>query len=71
VQGVRTFAEQDALYAQGRTRKGLRVTNAKGGQSYHNYGLAADCALLTIISDKTAIQKVNPFPDPHPVCGCR
>ena len=43
---LRTFAEQDALYAQGRTKKGKKVTNAKGGQSYHNYGLAVDIVLL-------------------------
>jgi peptidoglycan L-alanyl-D-glutamate endopeptidase CwlK len=43
---LRTFAEQDALYAQGRTKAGLKVTNAKGGQSYHNYGLAIDIVLL-------------------------
>lgn len=43
---LRTFAEQDALYAQGRTKKGKIVTNAKGGQSYHNYGLAIDIVLL-------------------------
>jgi peptidoglycan L-alanyl-D-glutamate endopeptidase CwlK len=42
----RTFAEQDALYAQGRIKPGKIVTNAKGGQSYHNYGLAIDIALL-------------------------
>jgi peptidoglycan L-alanyl-D-glutamate endopeptidase CwlK len=42
----RTFAEQDALYAQGRNKPGRIVTNAKGGQSYHNYGLAIDIALL-------------------------
>lgn len=46
VQGLRTFAEQDALYAQGRTKKGPKVTNSKGGQSFHNYGLAIDFALL-------------------------
>jgi peptidoglycan L-alanyl-D-glutamate endopeptidase CwlK len=45
-QGMRTIAEQNALYAQGRTRKGAIVTNAKGGSSYHNYGLAIDFALL-------------------------
>lgn len=45
-QGLRTFAEQDALYAQGRTVKGKRVTNAKGGQSMHNYGLAVDYAFV-------------------------
>lgn len=45
-QGMRTIAEQNALYAQGRTKKGAIVTNAKGGNSYHNYGLAIDFALL-------------------------
>lgn len=33
---------QDALYAQGRTKPGKRVTNAKAGQSMHNYRLAFD-----------------------------
>src|SRR5258708_12842627 len=42
VQGLRTKAEQDALYAQGRTTPGKVVTNAKGGQSMHNYGLPVD-----------------------------
>ena len=42
VQGLRTFAEQDALFAQGRTKPGPVVTNARGGQSNHNYGLAVD-----------------------------
>lgn len=46
VQGLRTFDEQNKLYAQGRTVPGNRVTNAKAGQSYHNYGLAIDFALL-------------------------
>ena len=46
-QGFRTFALQDALYAQGRTTPGAIVTNAKGGQSPHNYGLAVDVTLLT------------------------
>jgi len=41
VQGLRTFAEQDALFA-----KRPKVTKAKGGQSLHNYGLAIDFALL-------------------------
>ena len=50
---LRTFAEQDALYAQGRTklfdangRKLGVVTKAKGGQSIHNFGLALDIVLL-------------------------
>lgn len=42
VSGLRTFAEQNALYAQGRTTPGSIVTNARGGQSLHNYGLAVD-----------------------------
>lgn len=42
VQGLRTFAEQDAIFAQGRTKPGKRVTNARGGQSNHNFGLACD-----------------------------
>lgn len=33
----RSDEEQNALYAQGRTSKGKIVTNAKGGQSDHNY----------------------------------
>ncbi len=47
VQGLRTIAEQDALYAQGRTKPGPIVTKAKGGSSFHNYGLAIDFAILT------------------------
>lgn len=46
VQGLRTIAEQNAIYAQGRTKPGPIVTNAKGGSSYHNYGLAFDFALM-------------------------
>lgn len=44
VQGLRTFAEQDALFAKGRTKPGAKVTNARGGKSWHNYGLAVDLA---------------------------
>lgn len=40
----RTVAEQDALYAKGRTAKGGIVTNAKGSsyQSMHQWGVAFD-----------------------------
>lgn len=44
--GNRTWAEQDALYAQGRSKPGPRVTNARGGQSNHNYGIAVDVTLF-------------------------
>ena len=40
--GLRTFAEQNALYAKGRTAPGNVVTNARAGDSWHNYGLAFD-----------------------------
>lgn len=43
--GFRTHEEQDALFAQGRTEPGNIVTNAGGGESYHNYGLAVDFAV--------------------------
>ena len=46
VQGLRTIEEQNELYAQGRTRPGSIVTNAKGGSSYHNYGLAFDFVIM-------------------------
>lgn len=39
-QGLRTFDEQNKLFAQR-----PKVTNAKGGQSIHNYGLAFDFCL--------------------------
>lgn len=42
---IRSFHRSDELYAQGRTTKGNIVTNAKAGQSYHNYGLAIDFVL--------------------------
>lgn len=40
--GMRTAAEQNKLYAQGRTLPGHKVTNAQAGQSMHNYGFAVD-----------------------------
>jgi len=39
---LRTFDEQQELWEQGRSKPGKIVTNAKAGQSYHNYGLAFD-----------------------------
>lgn len=41
---LRTVEEQDALYAQGRTKKGSIVTNAKGSSysSMHQWGVAFD-----------------------------
>jgi peptidoglycan L-alanyl-D-glutamate endopeptidase CwlK len=48
--GLRTYAEQNELYAKGRTSSGSVVTNAKGGQSNHNFGLAFD--VVPIVNGK-------------------
>lgn len=44
----RSDAEQEALYAKGRTEKGAKVTNARAGQSPHNYkpSFAFDIAFI-------------------------
>ena len=41
-EGLRTQAQQNALYAEGRTLPGKIVTEARAGWSNHNYGLAVD-----------------------------
>jgi peptidoglycan L-alanyl-D-glutamate endopeptidase CwlK len=46
ISGTRSYAEQDALFAKGRTEPGPIVTNARGGQSNHNFGLAWDIGLF-------------------------
>jgi len=46
ISGFRTYAEQNALYAQGRTAPGEIVTNAKGGYSNHNFGIAFDVGVF-------------------------
>ncbi|WP_442780551.1 M15 family metallopeptidase [Bacillus sp. Au-Bac7] len=43
--GYLSYAEQDALYAQGRTKPGEIFTNANGGQSKHNFGIVVDYCL--------------------------
>ncbi|WEN14030.1 M15 family metallopeptidase [Rhodanobacter sp. AS-Z3] len=46
ISGLRTYAEQDALYAQGRTAPGNVVTKARAGYSAHNFGIAFDVGLF-------------------------
>lgn len=46
ISGLRTYAEQDALYAKGRTKPGPKVTNCPGGYSNHNFGLAFDVGVF-------------------------
>jgi peptidoglycan L-alanyl-D-glutamate endopeptidase CwlK len=52
-QGLRSWAEQDALYARGRTEPPMGrkyiITKARGGQSYHNFGLAFDIVVLDAV----------------------
>ena len=47
---LRSLSEQAALYMQGRSAPGHIVTNAKPGQSAHNYGLALD--IVPIVNGK-------------------
>lgn len=42
VRGRRSVAQQEKYYAQGRTKPGLVITSARGGYSFHNYGVAFD-----------------------------
>lgn len=44
--GNRTYAEQDVIYAQGRTIAGIKVTKARGGESNHNFGIAWDIGIF-------------------------
>lgn len=46
ISGLRSWAAQAALYAQGRTKPGPIVTKARPGSSWHNYGLAIDLGLF-------------------------
>jgi peptidoglycan LD-endopeptidase CwlK len=46
ISGLRTYDEQNALYAQGRTKPGRVVTNARGGYSNHNFGIAFDIGVF-------------------------
>ncbi len=46
ISGTRTFDEQDELFAQGRTKSGPIVTNARGGFSNHNFGIAWDVGIF-------------------------
>lgn len=61
-QGFRSKAEQDALYAQGRTKKGNIVTNAKGSDysSQHQWGIAFDIAINDpkLLYNEATIKKV-------------
>jgi len=47
ISGTRTYAEQTALFRQGRFgNPGQIVTNARAGQSWHNFGFAWDIGIF-------------------------
>lgn len=46
ISGLRSWSQQASLFAQGRTKPGRIVTNARPGSSWHNYGLAIDLGLF-------------------------
>jgi peptidoglycan L-alanyl-D-glutamate endopeptidase CwlK len=70
VQGMRTFAEQQAIYNQGRTTPGEIVTWSPPGSSYHNYGLAIDvCPFKTGSTEELDwgydFSKLKPYSEKH------
>ncbi len=62
ISGLRSYEEQDALYAQGRTAPGDIVTNARGGYSNHNFGIAFDIGVFegnTYLADSPKYKAVG------------
>lgn len=55
--GYRSYQSQKELWDQGRNKPGSVVTNAKPGESFHNFGLAADCCFIS---------KDDPYLEKHP-----
>jgi hypothetical protein len=58
---LRTMAQQREIYAQGRTKPGRVVSNAKPGQSAHNFGYAVDLWPLKANGDFDWCAKVDLF----------
>lgn len=68
----RSKEEQDALYAQGRTKSGKKVTNAKGGKSKHNHtvnGKPASLAFDIAIKGKNGGLNWNGQTAPWQIAG--
>lgn len=55
--GLRSWEEQERLYAQGRTTPGPVVTKARPGSSMHNFGLAID---MGVFRNKKYLDEVEP-----------
>lgn len=60
ISGNRTYAEQNRLYAIGRTieKDKPKVTNAKGGESNHNFGIAWD---IGVFKNKQYLTTSKPY----------
>lgn len=59
-QGMRTWEEQNDLYAQGRSMPGPIVTNAQGGYSSHNFGYSVDLVPEEIVPGQPDWQVSHP-----------
>ncbi len=75
---LRNFDEQNLLFAQGRTllhdlngKRLAKITNAKAGQSIHNYGLAFDIAVLVDKDCNGSFEEVSwSLTEDNDVNGC-
>jgi peptidoglycan L-alanyl-D-glutamate endopeptidase CwlK len=45
-EGSRSYSDQNSRFAQGRGAPGRQVTRARGGESFHNFGLAYDVGVF-------------------------
>lgn len=64
ISAMRSFAEQNELFAQGRTKPGKIVTKARGGFSNHNFGIAFD---IGIFKGSTDPEKAKTFVPESPL----
>lgn len=60
ISGTRSYEEQNELYAQGRSKAGKIVTKARGGYSWHNFGLAFDIGIFSA-DNKTYYGESNAY----------
>lgn len=65
ISGTRTYAEQERLFRQGRYgNSGPKVTNARGGSSNHNFGIAWDIGIFKngkYLGDSPLYDKAGPI----------
>lgn len=62
ISGTRSYEEQAALYAKGRTAPGPKVTNAKPGDSWHQHSVAWDIGVWengTYVGDSPKYRQVG------------